>query len=93
MDFHEFRFARSTGLVVFFRFLWLKKINTDISGIPPIGTPIRGTASLTLWSSASTLLSRHQFLVSGNFMRHREARADVLRAVLLKWQVFWEVML
>lgn len=53
MDFHEFRFARSAGLVVFFRFLWLKKINTHISGIPPIGTPIRGIASLTLWSSAS----------------------------------------
>jgi hypothetical protein len=53
MDFHEFRFTRSTGLVVFFWFLHLKKIITDISGIPPTGTPIRGTASLTLWSSAS----------------------------------------
>jgi len=59
MDFHEFWFARSAGLVVFFFwFLRLKKINTDISGIPPIGTPIRGTASLTFWSNASLRCSQ-----------------------------------
>jgi len=53
MDFHEFRFPRSAGLVVFFRFFRLKNSNTDFSGITLTGTPICGTASLTFLSSAS----------------------------------------
>ena len=94
MDFHEFLFARSAGLVVFFWFLLLKNSNTDFSGIPPTGTPhLSYSQPDTLVKCVSTLLSRHQFPASGNFTRHRDARADVLRAVLLKCQVFWDMTL
>lgn len=96
MDLHEFWFARSAGLVVFFWFwfLRLKKGNTDFSGIPPYWHfhPWCSQPD-TLVKCVSTLLSCRQFLSSGNFTRHRDARADVLRAVLLKCQVLWDMML
>jgi hypothetical protein len=82
MDFLKFRFTRFAGLVVFFWFLLLKKkSNTDFSGISPTG--MWYSQPDTLVKCVSMLLSRHQFLASGNFTRHRDASADVLRAVLL----------